>query len=258
MPDQPIISCRALTRRYGDTTVLQEIDVDIPRGEKLSVIGPSGSGKSTLLRLLMMLEAPDAGELHIAGTPAWTMRKGEREVPADEKYVRRVRSHVGMVFQHYNLFPHMSALRNVALAPELTGTLDRPAAEARAKDLLSRVGLSEKLDAYPRHLSGGQKQRVAIARALAPRPDVLLFDEITAALDPELVGEVLAVLRDLAHEGDSTMIVVTHEMRFAQEISDRTLFFDAGRIVEQGPPSQIFDAPQEARTQAFMQSVLGS
>jgi polar amino acid transport system ATP-binding protein len=243
---------RGLTKRYGPLTVLHGIDLDVDAGERVSVIGPSGSGKSTLLRLLMTLEEPDGGRIEIDGTPMWHVERRGRRVPADEAHLRKVRGRIGMVFQQYNLFPHMDALRNVALAPELVQGLPRAEAEARARQLLERVGLADKVAAYPAELSGGQKQRVAIARALAPRPELVLFDEITAALDPELVGEVLAVLRDLARERSTAMLVVTHEMRFAREVSDRVVFVDAGRVVEQGPPEQIFGRPEHARTAAFL------
>lgn len=256
MAEAPIVRCRGLAHAFGGRPVLQGIDLDVAAGEKVSVIGPSGSGKSTLLRLLMALEAPDAGEIEIAGMPMWHTTQGEGSVPASDAHLRAVRAHVGMVFQHYNLFPHLTALENVALAPAIVGGRSREDARALARDLLARVGLEDKVDVHPRRLSGGQQQRVAIARALAPGPDVMLFDEITAALDPELVGEVLAVLRDLAAGGGMTMIVVTHEMAFAREISDRVLFFDEGRIVEAGPPDQLFTAPTEARTRRFLEAVL--
>jgi polar amino acid transport system ATP-binding protein len=256
MSDTPIVSCRGLSKAYDERPVLRAIALDVEGGEKVSVIGPSGSGKSTLLRLLMALERPDAGTIRIAGDDMWNMRRGDRQLPADEGHLRRVRGHVGLVFQHYNLFPHMTALRNVALTPQVVGGLTRDEGEDLARGLLKRVGLGDKVDAYPAELSGGQKQRVAIARALAPQPDVMLFDEITAALDPELVGEVLTVLHDLAAESDMTMIVVTHEMAFAREISDRVLFFDGGIIVEEGPPDRLFRAPTEPRTRAFLETYL--
>lgn len=258
MADAPIVRCRRIAKSYEGKAVLREIDAEIAHGEKVSVIGPSGSGKSTLLRLLMGLEAPDDGEIEIAGESMWTMERKGKRVRADEAHLRRVRNHVGMVFQHYNLFPHMTALRNVALAPEIVGGRTRQEAEDRARELLDSVGLGDKSDAYPAELSGGQKQRVAIARALAPQPDVMLFDEITAALDPELVGEVLGVLRQLAEESDMTMIVVTHEMTFARDISDRVLFMDGGYIVEEGPPDVIFGSPNEERTRAFLKSFIES
>jgi len=255
MPE-PVVRIRGLAKSYGDLHVLRGIDVDIERKERVSVIGPSGSGKSTLLRLLMTLERPDAGSVEIAGERTWTTTRNGKERPADEGHLRRIRSRIGMVFQHFNLFPHMTALDNVAVAPRLAEGASRAETEKRARDLLGLVGLADKLGAYPAELSGGQKQRVAIARALAPEPDIMLFDEITSALDPELVGEVLNVLRELARTTDVTMIIVTHEMRFAQEISDRVLYFDHGRIVEEGPPSRIFNEPREERTREFLKAVL--
>jgi polar amino acid transport system ATP-binding protein len=257
MSEACVIRTRALTKSFGALDVLRGIDLDVAAGEKLSIIGPSGSGKSTLLRLLMTLERPTSGTIEICGEPLWTRTVKGREAPANEAHVRRLRANVGMVFQHFNLFPHLTASRNVSLAPEKAGGLSRAEAHARAVELLGQVGLGDKGDAYPVQLSGGQKQRVAIARALAMRPKVMLFDEVTSALDPELVGEVLNVLRDLAHEHDMTMILVTHEMNFAREISDRVIFMDEGRIVEEGPPQDIFTQPTETRTQTFLKSVLG-
>jgi polar amino acid transport system ATP-binding protein len=252
----PILRIRDLSRSYGDLHVLCGIDVEVARGEKVSVIGPSGSGKSTLLRLLMALERPDGGDVEIDGESTWFVTRNGKRRPADERHLRRIRSRIGMVFQQFNLFPHMTALENVAMALRLVVGLTRDEADVHARELLDTVGLAEKVDVHPGQLSGGQKQRVAIARALAPKPDIMLFDEITSALDPELVGEVLNVLRDLARKTDVTMIIVTHEMRFAQEISDRVLFFDHGRIVEEGPPSRIFGAPEEERTREFLKAVL--
>jgi polar amino acid transport system ATP-binding protein len=252
----PQIVLRNIVKRYGPLTVLQGIDLRIERGTKVAVIGPSGSGKSTLLRLLMTLERPDEGRIELDGEPMWTMQWGGREVAADETHLRRVRQKIGMVFQHFNLFPHLTALDNVALAPRLVGGTARRDANQQARDLLGRVGLEEKADVFPARLSGGQKQRVAIARALAMSPEIMLFDEVTSALDPELVGEVLAVLRQLARESDMTMLLVTHEMRFAREIADRVLFFESGQVLEDGPPSEIFQQPAHQRTREFLESVL--
>ncbi len=255
---EPIIRVRALEKRYGDLPVLRKLDLDIAPGEKAAIIGPSGSGKSTLLRLLMTLEKPSGGTIEICGDKLWQETRNGKEVPASTKHVRKVRMNVGMVFQHFNLFPHMTALQNVTLAPTQVLGLDKAATTALGMELLEKVGLGDKVDARPAQLSGGQKQRVAIARAMAMHPKIMLFDEVTSALDPELVGEVLSVLRDLAHERDMTMLLVTHEMRFAREIADRVLFFDEGVILEEGPPDTIFTAPANERTQQFLRSVLES
>jgi len=254
----PIISLRGVDKHFGALHVLRDLDLDIAPGEKVAIIGPSGSGKSTLLRLLMTLEKPESGVIRIEGEPLWQVERQGQLVPADSAHIHRIRGKIGMVFQHFNLFPHLNVLHNITLAPRHVLGLSRAEAEARAHKLLEDVGLAEKVHAYPAQLSGGQKQRVAIARALAMQPKIMLFDEVTSALDPELVGEVLGVLRLLAHESDMTMLIVTHEMRFAQESSDRVLFFDHGVIIEEGPPSDIFSAPREARTQAFLQSVLNT
>ena len=252
----PMVRLRGIDKRYGALHVLRNLDVDIAPGEKVGIIGPSGSGKSTLLRLLMTLERPDAGTIELEGEPLWQMPSKGGLIEADARHLHRLRGKVGMVFQHLNLFPHMTALKNVMLAPMHVEGLSREAARERAERLLGLVGLQDKLHAHPAQLSGGQKQRVAIARALAMEPKIMLFDEVTSALDPELVGEVLGVLSELAHNSDMTMLIVTHEMRFAQESSSRILFFDEGRIVEEGPPEIIFSAPREARTRTFLQSVL--
>lgn len=252
----PILRLRGLRKSYGDLTVLDGIDLDVLPGERLAIIGPSGSGKSTLLRLLMTLEEPDAGEIEVVGQPMWTMVRNGRTVPADEAHLRRVRSALGMVFQHFNLFPHMTVLQNVSLAPQIVNNEPRSASEDQARHLLDVVGLADKADTRPAQLSGGQKQRVAIARALAMQPRIMLFDEVTSALDPELVGEVLGVLRALAEQHEYTMLIVTHEMQFAREISDRVLFFDQGAIVEQGVPEEIFVAPTEPRTRDFLKRML--
>jgi polar amino acid transport system ATP-binding protein len=246
-----------VVKRFGETTVLDHLDLDVAPGSRLAIIGPSGSGKSTLLRIVMALEGIDAGEVRIAGESLWTMERKGRSVPADEAHLRHVRRHVGMVFQHFNLFPHMNVLDNITEAPVRVRGLDRSEAERSACELLERVGLGDRADAYPSQLSGGQKQRVAIARALAMQPDVMLFDEVTSALDPELVGEVLNVLRMLATETETTMMIVTHEIGFARDIADRVVFMDGGRVVEDAPPDVIFNAPSEPRTRQFLQSVLG-
>jgi polar amino acid transport system ATP-binding protein len=252
----PQIVLQQVVKRYGALTVLRGLDLQIERGTKVAIIGPSGSGKSTLLRLLMTLERPDGGRIELDGEPMWTRVRGDREVPADEAHLRRLRRKIGMVFQHFNLFPHLTALDNVALAPRLVGGHAREAARQQAQELLQRVGLGDKSRVYPARLSGGQKQRVAIARALAMSPEVMLFDEVTSALDPELVGEVLAVLRQLARESEMTMLLVTHEMRFAREIADRVLFFEQGEVLEDSSPAEIFQQPAHPRTREFLESVL--
>jgi len=252
---QEIIHFQDVTKRFGALTVLDRFNFSVKTGEKVTLIGPSGSGKSTVLRILMTLESFQEGTLELAGM-AYHEPNGKGHFQASEAHLRKIRSHVGMVFQSFNLFPHMSVLRNIIEAPVHVLGMKRAEAEARALDLLSLVGLTDKKDHYPSQLSGGQQQRVAIARSLAMRPRVLLFDEPTSALDPQLVGEVLSVIRSLAQEHDLTMLLVTHEMRFAREVSDRVCFFDKGRICEQGTPDQIFQSPQEERTKEFLQSVL--
>jgi polar amino acid transport system ATP-binding protein len=247
---------RGVDKRFGDEVVLDRLDLEVARGERLAIIGGSGSGKSTILRILMTLERIDGGRVEIDGEPVFTEERDGREVPASEAHLREVRRKVGMVFQHFNLFPHMTALGNVMEAPRRVLGLPKEEAEARARELLARVGLAEKADAHPARLSGGQQQRVAIARALAMRPEVMLFDEVTSGLDPELVGEVLDVLRELAHEGDMTMLIVTHQMHFAREIADRVVFLEGGRVVEEGVPEAIFTAPEKERTREFLHSVL--
>jgi polar amino acid transport system ATP-binding protein len=206
--------------------------------------------------LLMTLERPSDGVIWVEGEPLWHRRQGDRLVPADEKHLRRMRTKIGFVFQHFNLFPHMTALRNVTEAPIRVLGLSREEADERARRLLDMVGLADKVDQHPSKLSGGQQQRVAIARACAMQPKIMLFDEVTSALDPELVGEVLAVLRDLAKDSGMTMMIVTHEMRFAEQVADRVAFFDGGQIVEQGPPEHIFHHPSHDRTKAFLRAVL--
>jgi len=257
MSDIPAVRVRGLRKAFGELEVLKGIDLDVPEGQVVAVIGPSGSGKSTLLRVLMTLEHPDAGRIEIGGESLFTMMRGDREVPADGAHLRHVRQALGMVFQHFNLFPHMTALANVMEAPRHVLGKSKDEARREAAAYLERVGLGDKLEAYPAELSGGQKQRVAIARALALHPRIMLFDEITSALDPELVGGILALLRELADSGEMTMLIVTHEMGFARESSDRVLFFDKGVIVEDAPPETIFTAPAHARTRDFLSSLLG-
>ncbi len=245
-----------VTKRFGDKVVLDQLDFSVAAGQHVTLIGPSGSGKTTILRLLMTLARPDEGTIRVDGDYLTHERRHGKLVPARERHVREVRKKIGMVFQHFNLFPNMRVLRNVTEGPIHVLGLDRDEAEARAKSLLEMVGLSDKLDAYPSQLSGGQRQRVAIARALAMRPKVMLLDEVTSALDPELVAGVLDLLRDIARTTDLTMVCVTHEMKFARDISDQVLMFDAGKIVESGPPEKIFTAPEHERTQKFLSTVL--
>ncbi len=252
----PIVRIRQLSKSYGKLRVLRGVDLDVLPGEKVAIIGSSGSGKSTLLRLLMTLEKPDTGRIEIDGEPMWDVDSTGKPQAVSETHLRRIREKLGMVFQHFHLFPHQSVLENVMLAPRVVQGRPRAELEPEARKLLARVGLEDKAHAYPAKLSGGQKQRVAIARALAMSPRVMLFDEVTSALDPELVGEVLAVLRQLATETETTMLIVTHEMKFARDIADRVLFFDGGAILEEGAPEQIFTRPREPRTREFLTSVL--
>jgi polar amino acid transport system ATP-binding protein len=253
---QPIIRFQGVCKAFGQTEVLRELDFDVAAGEKVAIIGPSGSGKTTILRILMTLEQPNSGTVEVDGELLWHERRGGQLVAAGEKHLHRMRAKIGMVFQQFNLFPHMRVLRNTTEAAIRVLRLPREEAESRARELLGMVGLAGKLDAYPSQLSGGQQQRVAIARALALNPKVMLFDEVTSALDPELVGEVLDVLQHLTKTTDMTMLFVTHEMRFARESSDRVVMFDHGRIVESGPPSKIFTSPESPRTKAFLSAVL--
>jgi polar amino acid transport system ATP-binding protein len=236
--------------------VLDDLNLKVAAGEKVAVIGPSGSGKTTVLRMLMTLERINDGVIHVDGEPLTHMQKNGELVPADERHLRRVRGKIGMVFQHFNLFPHMSALKNCMEAPVNVLGLAKKEAEERAAELLDMVGLGDKKGHYPSQLSGGQQQRVAIARALAMRPKVMLFDEVTSALDPELVGEVLNVIRKLGTEHNLTMLMVTHQMGFAREFSDRVCFFYGGKICEQGKPEELFGNPQQERTRQFLSAVL--
>ena len=248
----PKIEFRGVFKAFGETTVLRDLDLEIPRGEKLAIIGPSGSGKTTILRLLMTLERPTSGRILLDGEPVWDGGEGK----PDERRLRRARTKMGFVFQQFNLFPHMTALQNVMAGPVYTLGKPQREADEHARELLRLVGLDGKADSYPSQLSGGQQQRVAIARALAMDPEVMLFDEPTSALDPELVGEVLRVIAELAHRSNMTMLLVTHEMSFARKIADRVVFCDHGAVVEAGPPEQIFTAPREERTRQFLKAVL--
>lgn len=255
---QPKIRFQDVSKFFGDQPLFDGFNLDITEQEIVTLIGPSGSGKSTLLRMLMTLETIDGGEIYIDGEPLWHCERRGKTVKADEKHLRQMRAKLGMVFQHFNLFPHMSVLRNIAEAPIRVLGKSREQAYNDATCLLEQVGLADKADAFPADLSGGQKQRVGIARTLAMQPSVLLLDEITSALDPELVDEVLDVIRQLAATQRYTMLLVTHEMYFAREISDRVCFLDQGKIVEEGRPEQIFSQPQSPRTQSFLASFLRS
>lgn len=239
-----MITVKNLKKNFGDLTVLKGIDVTIEKGECVIVIGPSGSGKSTFLRCLNRLEEPDGGEIDIEGT----------DLLSPHTDINEMRQRIGMVFQHFNLFPHKTILENVTLAPIKLKKMPQKEAEDAALDLLRRVGIEDKASVYPSTLSGGQKQRVAIARSLAMNPQVMLFDEPTSALDPEMVGEVLDVMKNLAKEG-MTMVVVTHEMGFAKEVANRVLFMADGVILEEGTPEEIFEHPQHERTKAFIKAI---
>ena len=241
----PAIEARGLVKTFGDNEVLKGIDLTVSAGEVVCVIGPSGSGKSTLLRSVNLLEEPTGGKILIEGI----------DILDEDTDIDRVRTRIGMVFQSFNLFPHLSVLGNLTLAQRRVLKRSKPDAEKVAREMLGRVGLAEKVDAYPGHLSGGQQQRVAIARALCMNPDMMLFDEPTSALDPELVGEVLQVMRSLAEEG-MTMLVVTHEMGFAREVGSRLIFMDGGVIVEEGDPRSVLADPQHQRTKDFLSRVL--
>ncbi|GIP45451.1 ectoine/hydroxyectoine ABC transporter ATP-binding protein EhuA [Paenibacillus sp. J45TS6] len=254
IPDtSPIVKYTGVTKSFGNVEVLNGIDLEMQPGEKVAVIGPSGSGKTTMGRMLMTLEEPTSGTIEVDGELLWHMEHKGGIVRANEKHLHRMRCNVGMVFQHFNLFPHMNVMRNVTEAPRKVLGLSKEEAEERAVTMLTKVGLEDKFKMYPSKLSGGQKQRVAIARALVMRPKVMVFDEVTSALDPELVGEVLEVIREIAEEGEMAMMLITHEMEFAKEIADRVIFGADGKIVEQGTPEEIFDNPQSDRLQSFLQ-----
>lgn len=254
---ETILTVRGLVKEFHGTAVLRGVDLDLARGQVVSVIGPSGSGKSTLLRCLNQLEETDGGEIRLRGERLGIETVRGRLMRVRERDVVRQRRPFGMVFQHFNLFPHMTALANVSEGPVQVLKVPRAQAESAAREELARVGLSGHAGHYPTELSGGQQQRVAIARALAMRPEIMLFDEPTSALDPELVGEVLDVIRGLAAEG-MTMVVVTHEMELAREISDVVVVMDAGQIVETGPPDQVFAAPRSDRTRRFVAKLIAA
>lgn len=249
------VTCLDVTKSYGDTPVLRNVSLTVKTGETLVIIGPSGSGKTTLIRCINHLEKIQQGSIHVGGTLVGYHLKNGRLIEDSEKNIALVRRRIGMVFQRFNLFAHMTALENVMEAPISVLHHDKASAKRRAEELLERVGLKTKLTYYPSQLSGGQQQRVAIARALAMEPEVMLFDEPTSALDPEMVGEVLSVMQGLASQG-MTMIVVTHEMEFARNVADTVVIMDSGQIIEKGPPHKIFTAPENPRTRAFLNKVL--
>ncbi|ARD47628.1 ectoine/hydroxyectoine ABC transporter ATP-binding protein EhuA [Sporosarcina sp. P37] len=249
---EPIVQYKDVHKSFGKTEVLKGIDLDIRPSEKVALIGPSGSGKTTIIRMLMTLEEPTSGAIEVNGKNLWMMQKKGEWVTADEKHLRSIRGDIGMVFQHFNLFPHMTILENCMLAPVIVKNESKAKVKETAVEMLEKVGLGDKIGLFPAQLSGGQKQRVAMARALMMRPQVMLFDEVTSALDPELVGEVLEVIRDLAKEGEMAMILVTHEMDFALDIADRVVFLNEGVIEEEGPPSEILLNPHSERLQDFL------
>lgn len=251
----PLVRIADLHKSFGALEVLRGVSIDVARGEKLSIIGPSGSGKTTLLRCINYLEKPTAGHIWVDGTLIGEREIDGRFVHLSDRELARERAEIGFVFQRFNLFPHLTALDNVTVAPRRVLGLPKLEAEARAKEMLAKVGLAHKASEYPERLSGGQQQRVAIARVLAMQPKLMLFDEATSALDPELIGEVLKVIRELADEG-RTMLIVTHEIQFAAEVSDRVIFMDGGQIVEQGRPGQILKAPEHERTRTFLRQIL--
>src|SRR5579885_892946 len=252
----PMVDAQDVHKYFHNNEVLRGVNMQVKRKEVVCVIGPSGSGKTTFLRCINHLEKINRGRIYIEGQlMGYREREDGKLIEDSERNIAAMRAQIGMVFQRFNLFPHLTALQNIMEAPMQVKGIPRDQAEAKARELLAKVGLEQKADAYPARLSGGQQQRVAIARALAMDPKLMLFDEATSALDPELVGEVLKVMRQLAEEG-MTMIVVTHEMGFAREVADRVIFMDGGVILEQGQPSQVFSAPQHERTQTFLRQIL--
>ena len=251
-----IITFDKVSKSFGELKVLDQLNLEVKDGEKLALIGPSGSGKTTILRILMTLETIDSGFVSVNNEYLWHEKINDKLVPATDKHLQKMRDQIGMVFQQFNLFPHLTAIENVKQPQILVKKKNESEAKEKAEDLFNMIGLSDKIDHYPHQLSGGQQQRVAIARALAMDPKIMLFDEVTSALDPELVDEVLAVLRKLAADSDTTMLTVTHEMNFAQDFADRVLFFDAGQIVESGSPKDLFSNPREERTKSFLRKFI--
>jgi polar amino acid transport system ATP-binding protein len=254
---KPIVEYKDVHKAFGDVEVLKGIDLDIFPAEKIAVIGPSGSGKTTIIRMLMTLEEPTDGDIIVDGKNLWKMKKHGKMVEADEKHLREIRGDIGMVFQHFNLFPHMTILENCMTAPIHVKGEKKKEVKQRSIDMLERVGLGDKINNYPSQLSGGQKQRVAMARALVMRPKIMLFDEVTSALDPELVGEVLEVIRDIAKNDDMAMVLVTHEMDFALDVADKVLFLDDGVIAEQGSASDVIEHSENPRVQEFLSRFRG-
>ena len=252
---KPLLRIVDLHKNFGTLEVLTGISIEVAKGEKLSIIGPSGSGKTTLLRCINYLEKPTAGHIYIDDVLIGEKEANGKYVHLSDRELAKERAEIGFVFQRFNLFPHLTALDNVAVAPRRVLGLEKRDAEEHAMAMLEKVGLAHKAEEYPERLSGGQQQRVAIARVLAMQPKLMLFDEATSALDPELIGEVLKVIRELADEG-RTMIMVTHEINFAEEISDRVIFMDEGNIVEEGPPKEIFSNPAHERTRVFLRQIL--
>lgn len=251
----PMIQFDGVEKRYGDHVVLKDLNFSVRKGDRVTLIGPSGSGKTTILRLVMTLEEAEGGYIYIDGKPLTHKQVNGKRVELREKYKNEMRKRIGMVFQQFNLFPNMTVIENIIEAPVHVLGMQKAAARKRAHELLEQVGLPDKADAHPLELSGGQQQRVAIARALAMEPDILLLDEVTSALDPEVVGEVLAILTDIAKSTDVTMLIVTHEMQFARDVSNRVLMFDGGKIVEEGDPEELFTNPQEQRTKDFLSAL---
>ncbi len=249
---EPIVKYKDVHKAFGDVEVLKGIDLEIKPAEKVAVIGPSGSGKTTIIRMLMTLEEPTSGVIEVDGKNLWQMERNGKMVRANEKHLRSIRGDIGMVFQHFNLFPHMTILENCMTAPINVKGEPKDEVRQRSIEMLEKVGLGDKLDNYPSQLSGGQKQRVAMARALVMRPKIMLFDEVTSALDPELVGEVLEVIRDIAKEGEMAMVLVTHEMDFARDVADRVLFLDEGVIAQQGTPEQVLEHSNNERIESFL------
>jgi ectoine/hydroxyectoine ABC transporter ATP-binding protein len=254
----PAIKFENVEKRFGDNVVLKDLNFEVAKGDRVTLIGPSGSGKTTILRLVMTLEELSGGYIYIDGEPLTHEVRDGKRVELGEKAQKQIRKRIGMVFQQFNLFPNMSVLENIIEAPVHVLGQSKEQATARAMELLDSVGLPDKADAHPLELSGGQQQRVAIARALAMDPEILLLDEVTSALDPEIVGEVLGILRHIADTTDITMLIVTHEMQFARDVSNRVMMFDGGKVVEEATPEVMFTNPQHERTQAFLQAVLGN
>jgi ectoine/hydroxyectoine ABC transporter ATP-binding protein len=252
-----VIDFKDVEKRFGDNVVLRDLNFSVAKGDRVTLIGPSGSGKTTILRLVMTLETATDGYIYIDGEPLTHEERDGRRVELSKKQQKRIRQKIGMVFQQFNLFPNMTVLENIIEAPVHVLGMSKADAKAKAGDLLQKVGLADKANAHPTSLSGGQQQRVAIARALAMDPEILLLDEVTSALDPEIVGEVLGILRRIAENTDITMLIVTHEMQFARDVSNRVLMFDGGKIVEEATPDVMFSNPRHERTQAFLSAVLG-